>query len=401
MISVIVPIYNVAEYLPKCIQSICDQTYRNLEIILVDDGSTDESPQICDKYAAMDERIVVHHKKNGGLVSARKAGLRMARGEYIGYVDGDDWIEPDMYECLFRCMNEEKAEVVMCGRYEDTGEVSKEVFHGIPGGRYGKEEMIRQVYPRMITNQAFFEWGLFPGVWDKLFRRECLEPFAMAVDERITMGEDAACVYPCLLHADSIYVLHRCLYHYRQSAASMVKQAQDPQRERERFKVLYASVNSALEKQADVYDLRAQWREYVLFLMVPRAGVLYEGIEKLDYLFPFPGVKKGSKVIVYAMGTYGQHLYRFLERTGFCKVAAVTDRLWKELREQGFPAISPQDIPRYEYDAVVVASSFAGVRQAIYKALSEKCPLEKIHLMDVELIMESRVMRAFGLDESI
>ena len=100
LISVIVPIYRVEAYLEQCIQSIRNQTYKNLEIILVDDGSDDQCPQICDRYARVDERIKVVHKVNGGLDSARKAGIIAASGKYIGYVDGDDWIEPEMYEQL-------------------------------------------------------------------------------------------------------------------------------------------------------------------------------------------------------------------------------------------------------------------------------------------------------------
>ena len=101
MLSVIVPIYNVRPYLRQCIESICDQSYRDLEIILVDDGSCDGSSEICDQYKTMDDRIVVLHKENEGLVKARKSGLQISRGEYIAYVDGDDWIEPEMFERLY------------------------------------------------------------------------------------------------------------------------------------------------------------------------------------------------------------------------------------------------------------------------------------------------------------
>ena len=97
-ISVIVPIYNVEDYLEHCIDSICAQTYRNLEIILVDDGSMDHSGQICDRYAALDTRITVIHQENKGVVAARKAGLQHAQGEYTGFVDGDDYLDPDMYD---------------------------------------------------------------------------------------------------------------------------------------------------------------------------------------------------------------------------------------------------------------------------------------------------------------
>ena len=102
LISIIVPVYNVEKYIRRCINSILNQTYQYLEIILVDDGSTDNSGLICDKYAHMDNRITVIHKKNGGLSSARNTGIDIAKGAYIGFIDSDDWIAPETYEVLYR-----------------------------------------------------------------------------------------------------------------------------------------------------------------------------------------------------------------------------------------------------------------------------------------------------------
>ena len=396
-ISIIVPVYNAESYLPQCIDSICNQTYRELEIILVDDGSTDTSPRICDYFAAKDERICVIHKKNEGLVKARKTGLEASKGNYIGYIDSDDWIEPNMYERLFTILINEEVDIAMCGRYEDSDESRKAVYHGFEEGRYNKTELIKKIYPNMIVNKDFFEWGVFPGVWDKLFRRESLEQFQLAVDDRLTMGEDAACVYPCLLQADSIYILHECLYHYRQTNSSMVKKISDASLERQRFEILYRTVLNHLYQYKNVYDVSEQWRDYLLFLMIPRAGSLYSKMEELDYLFPFPGVEKGSQIILYGMGTYGQFLYRYLEQTHFCKVVAVADCNYDKLQGLGITIISPKSIDKYEYDSIVVAASFYKVRMSIYRELSTQYPKEKIHIMDEEIIRKEETMRAFGL----
>lgn len=396
MISIIVPIYNVEQYLKQCIESIIHQTCRELEIILVDDGSTDKSGLICDSYARDDERIIVIHKTNGGLVSARKAGIQAAHGEYIAYVDGDDWIENTMYERLLRCLLNYKADIAMCGRYEDTGNAARKVFHGIAEGRYDKKELSEHVYPTMIVGGEFFEWGLFPGVWDKLFKRECVEPFQMAVDERLTMGEDAACTYPCMLNAGSIYVLHECLYHYRQTLSSMVKQTENRETARMRFRVLYESVYRSLDKFSGIFDLRSQWKEYVLFLMMARADLLYDGIEKLDYLFPFPDVKKGCKVVLYGIGTYGQRMYQYLKRTGFCNIVALADRNYAALQKQGLPVVALDEIGQYPYDAIVITNSFAKARNEIYRELTQKYPAEKVHLIDEELVKNKETWEAFG-----
>ncbi len=399
MISVIVPIYNIKQYISECIESIINQTYKDMEIILVDDGSTDGSERICDAYAKKDDRIKVIHKKNEGLVRARKTGLENATGDYIAYVDGDDWIEHDMIAKLYDALTEQKVDIAMCGRFEDTGDTKRPVYHGLSEGRYDKQALMDIVYPNMIVNGAFFEWGIFPGVWDKLFRRECLEKYQMAVDDRLTMGEDAACTYPCLLNADSIYIVHECLYHYRQSQASMVKKSGNHSYEREKFKILYESVKSSLTEYKHIYDLRKQWQEYLLFLMVPRADSLYKDIGELDYLFPFPNVKKGSRVIIYGAGTYGQRLYKYLTETRFCNVAALADRNYVELNKQGIPAVSPEDISNYDYDAIVVASSFARTRDAIYKSLTQLYHEEKVHIMDVGLILSADTCTAFGISD--
>ena len=397
LVSIIVPVYNAREYIEKCIDSILMQSFDDFELIVVDDGSSDGSGEICDIYAKRDGRIKVIHKKNEGLVRARKDGFYISAGRYIAFVDADDWIEPDMMNSLYSKMVEENVDIVMCGRFEDTGTTQRKVYHGIREGRYSKQEMLDKVYPNMVANGAFFEWGIFPGLWDKLCKRECIEKFLLRVNEGITMGEDAACIYPCLLQAESIYILRECLYHYRQSTSSMVKKNEDTMLERERFRVLYKSVDEELEKQKHIYDLRSQWKDYVLFLMVPRAGYLYEGIGELDYLFPFPGVKKGSNIIIYGMGTYGQLLYNYLKETGFCNVIAAVDKNYIELQKQGIDVCSPDEIKKYEYDAIVIANSFARTRMEIYQYLIAKYPKKKVHVMDEALIKSRETMEAFGL----
>lgn len=400
-ISVIVPIYNIAEYLSQCIESIIQQSFSNLEIILVDDGSTDGCYEICEDYKKKDSRIVVVHKENGGLVSARKVGMRTARGKYVAYVDGDDWIEPDMYEHMYRKLIEENADVVMCGRYEDTGDSCKKVFHGIPEGRYGKEELIRFVYPRMIVGSAFFEWEVFPGLWDKLFRKECIEQFQYTVDEKITMGEDAACTYPCLLNVNTIYVLNECLYHYRQTTSSMVKKVQDYEKERKAFHILYQSVDMSFKKYSKVYNLRQQWKKYVLFLMLPRADGLYRGFENLDYLFPFPQVKKGMNIILYGAGTYGQRLFRYLKKTNFCQIAAWVDRNYIQFQNMGLNVESPEMIMQRGYDAIVIANTYENSRNLLYYELQRKYPQKRIYMIDKICIFSQESIKAFGLENDI
>ena len=153
MLSVIVPVYNVAQYLERCVESIRRQTLADLEIILVDDGSTDGCYRICEDYRQKDSRIVVLHKENGGLVSARKAGLCISRGEFIGWVDGDDWIDEDYFEQMVRMQKESDADLVAAGHFHDIGNSKSKVFNYIHSGCYDKEEIL----PRLIYSGEFFE----------------------------------------------------------------------------------------------------------------------------------------------------------------------------------------------------------------------------------------------------
>lgn len=397
MLSVIVPIYNVKLYLRQCIESICCQTYTDLEIILVDDGSCDGSSEICDQYRKMDDRIVVLHKENEGLVKARKAGLQISRGEYIAYVDGDDWIEPEMFERLYGAMTENNADIVMCGHYIDTGNISKEAYHDVPDGYYGKKQLIEKIYPEMIVGRAFFDWKIYPALWDKLFKRESIMPYQMEVDERLKMGEDAACTYPALLNADRIYILRECLYHYRQTTTSMVKNIQSHTEERAQFQLLYDSVNKSFEEYKDIFDLREQWLKYVLFLMIPRSDGLYSGYDRLRFLFPFRNVHKGSDIILYGAGTYGQRLYGYLKKTGFCNILLWLDRNYEELRKMGLDVDNPSKLGESECSIVVIANTYERSRKELYEELSEKYPSKEICMIDEQLIFSAETKKAFGL----
>lgn len=148
LVSVIVPVYNIKEYLPRCVQSICAQTYRELEILLVDDGSTDGTGALCDELAKTDERIRVFHKENGGSSSARNLGIEKAQGEYLGFVDSDDYIEPDMYEKLLKVLIEHEGLIAQIGRDEVDENGTRLADICIPPDelkRYAAEEFLKEL----------------------------------------------------------------------------------------------------------------------------------------------------------------------------------------------------------------------------------------------------------------
>lgn len=204
LISVIVPVYNVEKYLGKCVDSILAQTYENLEIILVEDGTKDGCGAICDAYAAQDPRVRVIHKENGGLSSARNAGMDIARGEYFGFVDSDDWIEPETYETLLNLAEKYDADLV-CGSRYDVAEPTGERTLGL---HHEKEECISAME---MLGRVFVWDGCDSAAWDKLYRRH------LFADIRYPLGmysEDIAIFYKLMEKANRVALCPKPLYNY-------------------------------------------------------------------------------------------------------------------------------------------------------------------------------------------
>lgn len=222
LFSIIVPIFNQEKYLDECVKSILNQSYTDIEIILVNDGSTDHSLALCQKYAASDSRVKIVNKKNGGLISARKAGLANASGRYIGFVDSDDMIGSHMYEKIAEIINCYNTDIVVVGNtfwYED---YKKERFETIPSGFYDKGMLIQSIYPDMLCNHNRMTRRIAPAIWAKVIRKDIIEKALMNLDEAIRDGEDAAISYPCFLYADNVYFASECVdYQYRVLQDSM------------------------------------------------------------------------------------------------------------------------------------------------------------------------------------
>lgn len=178
MISVIVPVYNVEKYLKKCVESICNQTYQDLEIILIDDGATDNSGKICDELAKWDERIVVIHQKNAGQASARNVGLEIFKGDYLAFVDSDDTIEAYMFEMLLTIMEKSDCDIAICGhRIVQENEKLNETFKECQEEVLDIDELWEEIFGKL--NNA---------VWNKLYKRELIGDNRFPVD--LIHGED-------------------------------------------------------------------------------------------------------------------------------------------------------------------------------------------------------------------
>lgn len=219
-VSLIIPVYNTRDYLRRCLESAVSQTYDNIEIICVDDGSTDGSEKIVDELAAREHKIIAIHQKNSGESNARNTGLRAASGDYIGFMDCDDWIEPDMYERLVSALEEAGADMAISGFYREFEETGKclEVQNekAVDPTVFDGRQLLRYLYERD-------SYRAFAYIWDKLYKREIVcKPSGEMIffDESIKLGGDVLYLAQCALNVKRAVYVDKSFYHYLQRTDS-------------------------------------------------------------------------------------------------------------------------------------------------------------------------------------
>jgi len=226
-LSVIVPVYNAETYVSQCIRSIQLQTWTDLEIIIIDDGSTDNSSHICNMFAQNDKRIMVYHIPNKGSVHARKMGVKYASGKYIGFVDSDDWIDSIMYQQMCSSALQNDADTVICDvfRYVNNDKVLKWTqFY--PAGIYTQKDAKDTIFSTMLYTGTYYEFGFLPCVWNKIIRKDVIERYIYQIDEKITIGDDVCLTLFCLWQSEKIvYLKNQYLYFYRDTQNSITKQS--------------------------------------------------------------------------------------------------------------------------------------------------------------------------------
>ena len=217
MLSVIIPVYNVEKYVQKCIESVINQTLDNIEIILVDDGSTDSSGLICEKFSETYSNVITFHKNNGGLMSAWKYGVTRSKGDFIGFVDSDDWIDTNMFERLLTSISSNDCDIAVCGLIKGEYLVSN-------SSNYDGKYDVKDIYPTLINNGTFMGRGVIPSRVLKLYKRDIVTKVLEYCNDKVTIGEDMVMNFAAFMEAKNIYFINDFYtYHYRINDASITQ----------------------------------------------------------------------------------------------------------------------------------------------------------------------------------
>lgn len=375
LISVIIPVYNMCEYLERCVNSVIGQTYCNLEIILVDDGSTDGSEKICDKYLNIDSRICVIHKKNGGLVSARKEGLMRARGKYIGFVDADDFIEKKFYEHLLDALICTQADIVQMGFIVER-DGKKECFK-CPKGTFNVAANREDYICNGLILMKYNNIRIFYNVWTKLYEAELIKKAYASVPEKQQYGEDLISTCNCLLECNILSTIPYEEYHYqlRDNSMSHIHPVNDIVQICHLYECL-----CDIFKQTNIYHGTKDAFDKFLLIKIIRNIEKIGQIHIPGYYFKSISLIKNKNIVIYGMGTVGRDYYLQLSKYSDIVISAVADGDPEKKSCEYRNIVNKESLGKYQFDLIIIAVLDSHIADNIFNQLVESgIPEEKIY----------------------
>lgn len=370
-LSVIVPVCNVEPYIRRCLDSILAQTYKNLEIILVDDGSVDRSGAICDEYAEKDNRIQVIHKENGGIASARKAGALCATGEYTTNVDSDDWIEEKTYDVMVNRLEEYRPDMLVLGYKKEHVGFTEEYRQGIREGYYQEKEFWEE-FNRCVKETYFFNQPIDMILWNKAIRTDMWKKYQLKCPDVLKKNVDDAVVFPCLLNIKNIYIGSECLYHYcvRKNSILWDEREEDFDFFVKLSEYFILSYRESKNKDKMERDFLLYKLFYHLVLDVP---------EKMINMLQcklYPQIKANSNIIIYGKGVFASRLMKRIHSSKFCNVVDNFDKA--DIYKIGL-------VEENKYDFIVIAILNHYIVASAVKLLTDAgVRRDKILLIDKE-----------------
>ena len=306
IISVIIPVYNVEKYLSECLDSVINQTYKNLQIIIVDDGSTDFSGKICDVYAEKDNRITVVHQKNAGAGAAKNTGLELIDGDYFSIIDSDDYIELDMYEKMVNSLEKYNADIVQC--------LFRNVF---VNDSFDRKYKIKGNYPKVLTSKSFLKEYLYDWkyaiFWNKLFKSSLLKEIRFPVGRKI---DDEFFTYKLVCSAKKVVNIDDILYNYRMRKTSVMN-------ENDSDRLIYDRIDCFIERYNYISNVYPSLKKnYILKLyddLIYFKDSVRDNGKILALLSDFPRVKYGVFDKLYQKKMNKKLVFEELDKCNKCE----------------------------------------------------------------------------------
>lgn len=354
LLSVIIPVYNVEQYIEECVESILKQKYMPLEIILVDDGSSDHSGMLCDLLSKRNKCIKVLHVQNGGITKARLLGVGAAKGRWVTFVDADDWIDEGAYENI---VGDKDADIVVTGICRFINEKRKIMqMPYFREGFYGKEDMLNEIFPSMLWTPKLETWALDPSLCTKIFKREIIiEYLRKASEVGSDYGEDSIVTFPMMLHVNSIYISQKIYYFHRQRTLREIS----PYIQDEHFFLKLSKVYAYLEKQfklTEYWEVMKNQLDCFFISSVEMKKRCYEyPVLNFSIFFPMDRIPKESRVVLYGAGDLGKQYWEQNLKYHFCNIVLWVDKNYENIQLRNSKIENPEIMSEIEFDYVVIA----------------------------------------------
>ncbi|MCH5261291.1 MAG: glycosyltransferase [Lachnospiraceae bacterium] len=378
LVSVIIPVYNADSYLPECLDSVIGQTYSDLEIILIDDGATDNTGKICDQYADKDPRIRVLHQENLGAAAARKQGIQTAKGQYLCFVDADDKVDSTMFEYMATNIGDCDLITSGCHCEKENGERYQRYDIFTPG-IYESDEELRYFLRNFISFDDRTEDGVLPFLWTKMFKKEIAQEVLKTVDLNIRYAEDRDFLFQYILKCKSICITHACFYHYRINSGSIVQGIN--KNIMNDLNNLYLSLERAFSKHHEKKALMHQLQLYIIsrIYQIPRYMRFDEEVQIVRYAFPFNNLSGENRLILYGAGKIGCSYYRQIKQKKEFDLALWVDKNWEKYQDRFVSVVSPENIKGVDFDYIIIGVLYPQTAEEIKEELkAQGIPEDKI-----------------------
>lgn len=385
LISVVIPAYNVEDYIEECIASVISQSYKNIEIVCVDDGSTDRTADILNELQQKEKRLVVIHQKNGGVVKARKVGKQNATGDYLLDLDGDDWIEPDRIQTLIDSIDDILPDVIyMSGMYRDTKDTNVLSECYFKESRLYIGDDIGKVFDLFADTNKTMGKMLFRNAYLYAVKRELAVKCQNEVLEEVDFGDDAIFTFNCFNQCDSIQIIYNPTYHYRQTGVGVSHGTNI-----NRIKNLATNLRRlpsgrlSIEKRKDIERNIVYW-----------AMIIANILDNTKWIYPYSKVPVGAKVVVYGAGGTGYRFVKHLLKDNLCNVVAWLDKRPRKYDDVNIEIKEGSAVTQFSFEYILIAIINEDVAKEVRKELIELgVDSKKIVLMDKEYMKTKKFLQ--------
>lgn len=352
LISVVVPVYNVEDFLELCINSVLFQSYDNLELILVDDGSTDRSGNICELYRN-NKKVKIIHQKNGGLTVARRSGVNVAKGKYVTFVDGDDWIDGGMYESLMKTAVETDADIITSEGFRDYewGIGKEKLGDTLEAGEYDILPENHEVLKFLFSSAFSLDAHINGAVWNKLFKTEIIRTVLNEMDDQVHgYMDDNVCLIGCALLSKKLCITHQCFYHHRERTTAFTYS----QNSRGFLQINYAYLNiQRFLKKSDYFEeLYPYLWEHTSQRLIQAYDNFFEKqyVKMPSFFYKDEEIAAGAKVVIYGCGNVGQAYKRQFQIERKYILLGCVDK-----QECDLATFRIEELVKVDFDYIIVA----------------------------------------------